>query len=1037
MKMVMRVVVAAALTFSGSRASAATCSAQSTPAVLPCEADALSCQIWRSFRAAHPVPYQTVAVDLLPAGDTVLIISEPPPVGSMDELRSLLASVFGGASVVAVKFPIGADGWLQDFVVHFHSTGTTSIDVATAESTAFVKATMQVPTDVADRLRYVGYAFYGTDQPMYVDEVKGPSPQFHALAPLDLTALDARTLIAARSWYQLGGSPNRVAWEAVSHSAVPEAFIDEQSQTVALVIPARTDAVSLDGSFRAFAIASDYLLGAFAPAGGGLVLLGRNRMETLSALPPMRFETVMSVLGRQGTDLEQSYERQRVLAGKVFSGDYVGWDWAPASLSPALQDTEFGVLLDQADQELKSWSEHGRVRYAGFIYPDPPVYPFGSESVTESLEADELIFNWNTNAFTFVTPVTAGKVLSIARTGSLSVSYIVTDPTARLDAAQASDTGTKYFSETGDPILARVARNVLLYQALNMAGPALIQGGFRSVPASRTEAITKVLTDESLNWLTAAVNTGDRHVDGVAQVVRDSHLSLAELARLMAAPETGDRAIMSAIATIHQRNNAILDLAQQEENQRAQVERLIAVADAAARRACRGRSGNVLEQIDGFECRYSAGPFDMRIDFDSLPEVRTQKRAEGELDDIDRRIGEASAARAVAVDRAEKQQAFLKAANQTAALLRPAPAFSSDLSGVLDRVLSAARGIPTERFIRTPSIVMSCNARDVLAIGGHNIDARPTQPPATILGITTLPPDSLRLRPPPLRTTHALPELIGLKPVSGSFLERVGEARIPPSTVEPSLLERAKLCHCDTYVERDGAGSVASVVELGPPPTVRSVFGTTLLADVLAEKSGSRRVMFSGFDEQTATDVSLAAAQRSKKAPRVPGSRGSRLEGLIETGKRLFGRDTSGSGTSLAMKTSSGKIATVAPKIPAADLKALLEARPDWKNAQIESGSDGVHLLHVTFDSQGTNLDVQAYDALGQSVRSEALSTVALSSARTVLRGNLSVREVVERLGDRLTREDSVGEVRFFLEDAGKIVILDPEKNERALVMRE
>ena len=78
-------------------------------------------------------------------------------------------------------------------------------------------------------------------------------------------------------------------------SRTPTAYIDDRNQTVALALPAQTEVSSARAEFRAFAVGTDYVIGAFAPSSGGLILFGRNRVEPLSALPPMRFEMLASL----------------------------------------------------------------------------------------------------------------------------------------------------------------------------------------------------------------------------------------------------------------------------------------------------------------------------------------------------------------------------------------------------------------------------------------------------------------------------------------------------------------------------------------------------------------------------------------------------------------------------------------------------------------------------------------------------------------------------------------------------------------------
>jgi hypothetical protein len=100
---------------------------------------------------------------------------------------------------------------------------------------------------------------------------------------------------------------------------------------------------------------------------GFAAIIGRARVLAPDVIPPLRFET-FAVLARAVTDeLDQSYERGYMFAGKLTSGPYSYRDWAPSYLSASLIDTEFGALLNITDQILKSWSEAGGIEYLYFL----------------------------------------------------------------------------------------------------------------------------------------------------------------------------------------------------------------------------------------------------------------------------------------------------------------------------------------------------------------------------------------------------------------------------------------------------------------------------------------------------------------------------------------------------------------------------------------------------------------------------------------------------------------------------------------------
>ena len=92
-----------------------------TPRYQPdCKANDAACAAWTEFRAARGYPW-TFAGKRLADGSFVLIISEPAPVLSKAELDSLVKTTFGAdlrSSPRRLRWYIGADGWLEDLVLH-------------------------------------------------------------------------------------------------------------------------------------------------------------------------------------------------------------------------------------------------------------------------------------------------------------------------------------------------------------------------------------------------------------------------------------------------------------------------------------------------------------------------------------------------------------------------------------------------------------------------------------------------------------------------------------------------------------------------------------------------------------------------------------------------------------------------------------------------------------------------------------------------------------------------------------------------------
>lgn len=229
---------------------------------------------------------------------------------------------------------------------------------------------------------------------------------------------------------------------------------------------------------RQFSLDSDLLLGAIASP-DQIAIIGRERVSPVSLLPPLRIETILQLGAAREDELAQSYERTNPFAGRfewapllkaIFRMRFDDLpeypDWAPIYLSQRLVDTEYGSLLNITDQMLKSWSEHGQVRYINFKYPDPPKFPF-EKALDEDLNAREITFNWNTKGAGYVTSIDDYEMMALSRTGALGVDYLAGD---RPKVEEAENVAYQYFSALGDPNLVRVVEYAALYQIFHHFG---------------------------------------------------------------------------------------------------------------------------------------------------------------------------------------------------------------------------------------------------------------------------------------------------------------------------------------------------------------------------------------------------------------------------------------------------------------------------------------------------------------------------------------------------------------------------------------
>jgi hypothetical protein len=220
---------------------------------------------------------------------------------------------------------------------------------------------------------------------------------------------------------------------------------------------------------RVFALESDLVVGALKE--GGLLIAGRQRAIPYDVLPPLRVETIALLAALHEKDeLEQSYQRMSPGAGP-YTPEF---DWAPIWLSPELVDTEYGQLLNVADQLLKGWSQHGEVTYERFPYPTPAKWPFESslaDIVKEKFDSDTITFNWNTTGAGYSVATGSLQLYAPYRTGALPVSYIPGEnPRLAPHVLSYEDTAYTWFSALDDPTLVRVVQYAALYQVFHNFG---------------------------------------------------------------------------------------------------------------------------------------------------------------------------------------------------------------------------------------------------------------------------------------------------------------------------------------------------------------------------------------------------------------------------------------------------------------------------------------------------------------------------------------------------------------------------------------
>ncbi len=447
---------------------------------------------WAQFRKRFPYHVQVIALSAPERdGTRTLIISEPPPSITLDAVTTAYGDIV--TRISTRQHRIGFDGWVKDIV-----------GVLPAMSPD------QQQIFVQDLSRYI----FGTSYKAYALELS-ESPS--STSSYDLT-VGASALSGWLGFNQAPSSPtadvvNRLAWLVglialvmlikrrggraltvltacivVAYWTTPEparpgaagvlhplhggepkmlsqllstpasgVYMSDTPGLVVLVVPRDEALNNASVALREFALDSDVVLGAIGTP-HSVAVIARERQESVTALPPLRAETLLQLAAASSEELSQSYERMDLFAGRLGT---VQRDWAPIFLSPQLHDTESGSLLNITDQLLKSWSEHGNVKYINFNYPPPKKYPF-PDGLLKHAKATMVTYNWNTKGVGYVDTREGYDILAFSRTGALPVDYLgEQDDRMR----EYEDQGYEFFAGgTDDPNLARVVQYAGFYQ---------------------------------------------------------------------------------------------------------------------------------------------------------------------------------------------------------------------------------------------------------------------------------------------------------------------------------------------------------------------------------------------------------------------------------------------------------------------------------------------------------------------------------------------------------------------------------------------
>lgn len=418
---------------------------------------------WSEFRQQYPFHFQELLISNSDtSGQRSLIISEPPPgflpSNAEQILKDCFGSVYGGFKTK--QHPLGFNGWVRDYVVTLTSpTGETQ---------------EEINRQVDDGIAALSYSLYGTTYKAHALQLPLKQSQKFDEAPpsLSISLGELKTWLTDSNRAFISVDTNQpTTLKGILDSKFTGVFLSQKPGLALLVLHRSEDLAKYKVDLRKFALDSDLILGSIVQKNDdALVIVGQERQTSLSAMPPLRAETIVNLAATTNQELYQSINGQGSipLTGTIHEGEFKGKDWNLASLSENLIDTEFGSLLDITDELLKNWSEAGNLETVRLPYPKPSVFPFRGKSLWEQVGGGYLVYNWNTKGLGAVYNFGSHEVFAVTRTGSLPVSYIPeainSDVETKNTLTKFEDEGYDYFSGQRNVHLSQVVSYTTLYQ---------------------------------------------------------------------------------------------------------------------------------------------------------------------------------------------------------------------------------------------------------------------------------------------------------------------------------------------------------------------------------------------------------------------------------------------------------------------------------------------------------------------------------------------------------------------------------------------
>lgn len=254
--------------------------------------------IAKEFRKKMPYNYQTVGIKEYEDNSYLVYLSEPIPTINVDTLEAFFKEF--NCDIKTYKTPIGVDGWVKDAAICFN-------DLDKEEFNTFRSNLFNL--------------LYGTDyKASFMDFDAIPSHIPFSIYDLNMSV----TAEELRSWFIDGHSTFLSTVDSTMLLRFSELFAEENSGVYYSSDPGfvvwsmnkyDNDIDKFRREARIFSLDSDLIFGAISD-GQNVCIIAREREVPITELPPLRYETLLTLVSTNKDELSQSYERNHILAGK-------------------------------------------------------------------------------------------------------------------------------------------------------------------------------------------------------------------------------------------------------------------------------------------------------------------------------------------------------------------------------------------------------------------------------------------------------------------------------------------------------------------------------------------------------------------------------------------------------------------------------------------------------------------------------------------------------------------------------------------------